>query len=596
MWYQAPITRTPTQKKHEVADTAKGARLIQALYGWPSATVWLQAETSAEDELLVLSVWEQQWASLRSRFSFSTGSLAPRSRDGKKLDLQVVPFRAASSWNFEKSAREVSIEGPRPGCWANRCAAELGNQDGPSTRYLHRVGLGGRESFEQLVEILIEAEGATSAPELTIAFQETRRLRAKHRGPVVRFLLETPSVELSDAERLLGLVRSGLLQDIDDPAELDLEAVARRATASRVQDGLEIARLSRADFVGESSARHILSGVAGGLQPNDLLHLIDEQDWSVLASLLDQRPALGSSPQLWQTSRSTQDRLLHLLRPRLTGDSTDRVPVIEAVVEAGSRPAAELAAQWWPVDVIVALLDFVDAHESLTREAQDLSFLLSASPRAVASWLTGHPSPSSHLLLLIAYSLEPEDVIGLGIDDRQWLSMKPDHVESLDAVGFRALAFVYCLGLRSADEVGSKLLGVAFDTLYRAAEESRMPWLAWQLLERRVPTLGLFKDWDRCERLVRAVADSIVQYRWPDRALLAISPSPWIQRKLMRAIVEREHAQSSESGRKRRKGPKVGRDEEAQGRYEQAVADGDRGEVDHRGQSAGSGHEPPEAN
>jgi hypothetical protein len=61
------------------------------LYSKTRGTVVIPAESSAEYEEDILSIWSQQWPRLRRSFSFCTGSLSIRELDNKLFELQVVP-------------------------------------------------------------------------------------------------------------------------------------------------------------------------------------------------------------------------------------------------------------------------------------------------------------------------------------------------------------------------------------------------------------------------------------------------------------------------------------------------------------------------
>ncbi|WP_201980432.1 GAP1-N1 domain-containing protein [Hymenobacter rubidus] len=61
------------------------------LYSKTKEAIVVPAESAAEYEDDILSIWSQQWPRLRRSFSFCTGSLSIRELDSKPLDFQVVP-------------------------------------------------------------------------------------------------------------------------------------------------------------------------------------------------------------------------------------------------------------------------------------------------------------------------------------------------------------------------------------------------------------------------------------------------------------------------------------------------------------------------
>jgi hypothetical protein len=67
------------------------------------------------------------------------------------------------------------------------------------------------------------------------------------------------------------------------------------------------------------------------------------------------------------------------------------------------------------------------------------------------------------------------------------------------------------LGNRSRSQ--AELIGLTFDTVYSAAEGSRIPDPAWRLLDGRLPASYFWQSWDVCQRLRSGVVDAFVD-RW----------------------------------------------------------------------------------
>jgi hypothetical protein len=51
--------------------------------------------------------------------------------------------------------------------------------------------------------------------------------------------------------------------------------------------------------------------------------------------------------------------------------------------------------------------------------------------------------------------------------------------------------------------------------VHDAAENDELDYDSWQLLKDQVPSLSWWRDWDKCERLRRALVDRFIRYDWP---------------------------------------------------------------------------------
>ncbi len=63
---------------------------LERVYSKRHACAFIIGENSLEFETLPLLMWDQQWPSLRSQFSFCTGVLGSRSNDGRRMDLEII--------------------------------------------------------------------------------------------------------------------------------------------------------------------------------------------------------------------------------------------------------------------------------------------------------------------------------------------------------------------------------------------------------------------------------------------------------------------------------------------------------------------------
>jgi hypothetical protein len=102
--YETPLSFTPRSNEVKISLGGGDALyrvILRNLYDAPQPPVVLLAKNSRDFEAIVIAIVGQQWASLRTKFRFCTGSISNRSLDNKPFDLQVVPFETAREVNRE---------------------------------------------------------------------------------------------------------------------------------------------------------------------------------------------------------------------------------------------------------------------------------------------------------------------------------------------------------------------------------------------------------------------------------------------------------------------------------------------------------------
>ena len=72
-------------------DLTWGKHLLAGLYCKPRNRVVAMRPDGMDLEAVVLSIWSQQWPSLRRGFRFCTWAAADRSSDNQHFDLQLLP-------------------------------------------------------------------------------------------------------------------------------------------------------------------------------------------------------------------------------------------------------------------------------------------------------------------------------------------------------------------------------------------------------------------------------------------------------------------------------------------------------------------------
>src|SRR5262249_38063668 len=97
----------------------------------------------------------------------------------------------------------------------------------------------------------------------------------------------------------------------------------------------------------------------------------------------------------------------------------------------------------------------------------------------------------------------------------------------IEAAGMENGATIGCgalkVALSAASPEGAELAAACLDVVYRAAMKSRLPDDAGWKVSSELPRGYWWQDWDRCERMRKAVAERFSSERWRASALVTLT-------------------------------------------------------------------------
>jgi hypothetical protein len=76
-------------------------------------------------------------------------------------------------------------------------------------------------------------------------------------------------------------------------------------------------------------------------------------------------------------------------------------------------------------------------------------------------------------------------------------------------------SFFLALGFDNPGLGSEKLVSRSFQTIHDAAADDILPFDCWKLIERELPPLSFWRNWDKCERLRQGLIKQFIKYEWP---------------------------------------------------------------------------------
>jgi len=516
--YKSPIELVPSERWSS-GSAPFASKVLAALY-LSAFSVWLPWSDSSSCESAILALWDQQWPSLRSAFAFSTGSFSPRQVNGRPLDLQVLPVTQLAAWSRQEHATNALEMAELP--WSKRAAHDL-ESPGRLRRFLWEAGVGGRERYA----LLVEAVTATEQGDLISGFRtlDMANLSSSRLARAKRALLQI-APDLEDAD-LLRLIVQDELGSSPLPGGRRISTVVKHLLETEPSVAIRLAQqaIERPESPG---AQRFLQSLAASFAVSDLPYMRDS-DLPIFLALLRSRPSLAAAPALWMTSADVQQMIVGTIRP----STRDAEKITRAIVQAGSDPGFVWAANAWPAHVVRAVLDAAEAGR-LNPGIRDAATRLAARhPSEVLQWARGRAAPGAGSLEFVADSSTISTAMHFAAVD-SWLQWAVDESPKSD----RAWGLLFGLALNWRGEAARALLAHSFRRLHDLAARSWLSDRSWSLIDDQVPHIGVFWDWDRCERLRRAVTSKFVEEKWDPAGLVDFAYSSEVDRDLTAAFRE----------------------------------------------------------
>jgi hypothetical protein len=478
---------------------------------------------------LIFAAWSQKWPALRMSFTFCTGSLSARTFEKRPLDVQCVPIAAT-----RQVSREIGDAGlseltlldsipPNVPRWAVLATDDaLQKEGGPLRRFLWSVAdeKSSRADFESFVSIY-------DSLERQLPFLVTIDLTASH-FPRPSDGQRLKLAVLGDRKRLL--VPHAAPKDIlfalattehhesFNVGELELKERACHLLAEQPTEGcLLVGELLQASLnpIGEEVLKSLILAMSS---EDALVFAVGQQQF--LPTFVRVNPRLATSAQLWRLAGDHRRELFESIAGQPTIEPEVVCGIVDAMLDSDSDGFIRRAFTQWGRVAIFEVLDWSEAHGgSLTPNCRSA---LSFHVLDVTSWIATEGEKSTNILAALAYVVAPyaSRVAQAQDDTKIWLHTLHALCENhrKDDADYVA-AFLFALALCNAPPAPLDLLSESFERVHRLAEKQQLRDDAWSILEPFVPELSWGKNWDRCERMKRALMAAFTRYTWPPRQL-----------------------------------------------------------------------------
>jgi len=521
--------------------------VVEGLYGQPDRPVYLSSETTSEYTDLVIEIWSQQYPKLRRSFLFCTGALSNRKVAGRYFDLQVVPATAVRHIRREvpngvfidPKVITTSTDMPQ---WLGTAVNEL-LSPGEDTLHSFLLLFGadapeGRGELPHLLDLYTRIyqmrEGETSLTELIKVVstyypeaQQGARLKQAILGDVPSTIPPLP--KYSEPELLRELATT----DHYDAFDAGILRVRERAKdlMSRAPSQAKALISNLLEYKLNRLGEEMILGMSEAVTVNDALDLA-AQKYDLLFIFAKYNPALFAAPQVWRESYDRQRELYDLVSPHLKSGEVAVADVIRAMLDAESDVLADEIGRQYGADAVDAALEWFNMSEAPSLPER-WEGVLRQQTDAVLRWLSNTKTPHDTTMALLAGFLDPHSSRVLKLGTQIWLSLARSSDQFDERTRIRVMAFLLALSFNNPDAHAPELTAESFQSVHDAAARERLPYPSWRLLMYQAPSHSWWGEWERCERLRRALVDKFIRYGWDAQHFLQALRRPELFMKVL---------------------------------------------------------------
>jgi len=507
-------------------DQARASMLLAALYGQPESSIVVLDQKYSPWENIIFAIWSQQWPRLRRNFSFSTGSLGDRRLAGVAFDLQVAPFSSQRLWRrggqatvlLDMLSTQTQPTTAVP-AWMSLVLDDLDNGPTSSLRqFFFSYGSDiekPRQAFSRLAGAYIHLNCESDKD-----WTERLRLTAEifpYESEALRLKewLVTPNNTLDSAQDLerAWSTAAFLLGSPEAKAyakvPFDHAGLAPFLWDRKKDEVLAlIARLVRREE--NPSAAAFALAVGKCVKPDELQNISSKHP-ELISIFVSRRPELAHEVCTWQLPGHIQSQIFEVLE-KLSLSQQEWGEIMGAMFLAATFVSVRSAVKYaGPCAMRGALrwLENSTAHQYLPSPAWRDALMESAAERLADERLL---LPAE--LAFSSWFVSPEVIrkhLSASREDVQQLAQKP--LDFIPAPLRTHSAFLLVtLGLRAKKIEGVRLISRGYFEVFNVLASSRATAEEWSLLSPELPRLRRWGDWDRCERLRRAVRQWLLKY------------------------------------------------------------------------------------
>ncbi|HEX8515189.1 MAG TPA: hypothetical protein VF868_03240 [Bacteroidia bacterium] len=495
---------------------------ILGLYSESKKPVYIVESSPERIEETILDMWLQQWPRLRRNFSFCTGAIKPRTLNGSIMDIQVIPSRKELTPKLEENAIIISRNDDITSSHLNDEWVSVATHDlfQPGSLRDFFVNYGAdlpaeRSAFRILAELYVYLFSSNDKPSIKeivsyigVKFplpEEAQSIKAMVFGEKFftkqdQSLYEDLLIELCTTPyfNAFQLSKKPIIDKALKLFELDSDYALKTLLSLINHDinpiGVELVTSGFGFITSEESA------------------IFNKEYRKLLLVFLQLDPSLSYKKSFWNVGRAEQREYLSILF-RLEEDTyVDWQKIISVLIDEELDLDPVLQRLEGGIEYVLNHLNNSGTQVSYTHLN-----IVKSHPKEVLSWLKNNSNNlQPQIINLIVRGLNPNSREVRQFGCKMWDQiLKKNETTDNATINLRLKAFCVALAFDCSDSAAFNLLSKSIESVYWALYREELDYDSWRHIEVHTKPLKVWKDWDKCKKLLNALVEKFKETRWP---------------------------------------------------------------------------------
>ena len=523
--------------------------ILYSLYENYTNSVFIKGRSTKELEKIILAIWKQQWPRIRRNFSFCTGAISPRTFDGSLLDLQLVSPKLDTIYFNNDNIALIDINDSRTDLkndWVSLAYESILHPNSDLVSFFNFFGSDltpRRTAFKSLAKTFLYFQTrqpnafeclkfiAEQFPSLKEANSLKNGIFGFLNSPFNRFLPKydeltilhlfstTKQYKSFDYHKLN--LNERFLTYIDELTDIKIQFLKHLIT----QD---------LNPFGET----ILTELAILLESSDRLNLI-WKDKSLSSVFINLNPKLSYDKRFWIENVSNQTEIIHSLQLITNSVKLNWHIIAGNLIELNSDIDLSIFNDY-NIDITSLILNWLNNNPNGLINENWLNFL-HRNPIEVMNWLEKQKEINDRTLFTLVKVLNPNSQLLLEYAPDLWINYLYDKTKSQQyKLPLDVHCFYLTMALNSAHEHYKLIFEASFEIVYFALANDSVSYLLWKDLELHTKQLSIWKNWDKCKKLINATVDHYLTVSWDIKTLTDKLSSSELRDKILNQYKKRK--------------------------------------------------------
>lgn len=507
--------------KFNTSATCLLKELLFNYYSFPDKIIISSAISSSEHEDVVLRLWRQQWPSLRSQFSFCTGSLDVR--DGEtRIDIQIIP-NERQLWKKASTKESIVLldeadnnSDEKP--WITPALIDaIESHNGPFFRFIKEFTSDktSRKDFKKFSLCFVALHDENNLPKtiqfICDQFPEPRDVVALKiavagaKGERTYFLRD------SDNDILQIVLKKSVWPSIDKSSLKVADRI--RSIWSHDQGAIFDLLIQTKHHGTNDSIGYLLDTVAELASPKSLSRAIN-RDVSLAIEIIRRQPALAATSEIWKNQSISFSVLGNTLLEHFQTDDVLLKQTLTCLIAENRKDAEGELSQFLGASLVPIILSLNPSDLRLIDSTcSPAKNTLSKNPDSCISWLRGKRKASPESAVMATLGIKTNSI---GLDQAfmaAWAQSMTNYPKVTEQTIHHSYATMLSLAFDRPQMLEAELIArICFPHIYYFAKHNLISYEHWDLVEKHLPDSGFW--WDKCKKLRLGLLQRCVDNSW----------------------------------------------------------------------------------